>query len=135
MSLRSNVFAAAVGAAALITAVTAAAADAPAAKPDRAPCFFVTQWQGWKSPSPDIIYLKVNNRDVYQVDLSAGSYQLQSAGYHLVSQVRGSSSICSALDLDLAVSDGRGFSQPLIAKSLTKLTPEQVAAIPPKYRP
>ena len=54
---------------------------------------------------------------------------------HLVSIVRGSNSICTANDLDLKISDDHGFTQPLIAKSITKLTPEQVAAIPKKYRP
>ncbi len=54
---------------------------------------------------------------------------------HLVSIHRGSSSICDALDLDLRLSDGHGFSEPLIARSMTKLTPEEVAAIPAKYRP
>jgi hypothetical protein len=98
-------------------------------------CFFVTQWQGWKSPSPDVIYLGVNSHDVYRVDLSAGSSMLSWPDMHLVSIVRGSDSICSALDLDLKISDDHGFTEPLIAKSLTKLTPEQVAAIPKKFRP
>jgi hypothetical protein len=98
-------------------------------------CSFVTQWQGWKSPSPDVIYLGVNLHDVYRVDLSAGSTMLDSPNMHLVSIVRGSSSICTALDLDLKIADDHGFSVPLIAKTLTKLTPEEVAAIPKKYRP
>jgi hypothetical protein len=59
---------------------------------------------------------------------------LQSPGVHLVFKGRGSS-ICGPLDLDLAVSDGHGFNTPLIARSLTKLTPEEVAAIPRKYQP
>lgn len=109
-----------------------ALAGAPAA---RAPCFFLTQWEGWKSPSPDIIYLGVNMHDVYRVDLSAGSSQLQSPNVHLVSVNRGSSSICSAIDLDLKVADSMGFAEPLIAKTLTKLTPEEIAAIPKKFRP
>ena len=98
-------------------------------------CFFVTQWQGWKSPSPDVIYLGVNLHDVYRVDLSAGSSMLNAPNMHLVSIVRGSDSICTALDLDLKISDDHGFTEPLIAKTLTKLTPDQVAAIPKKYRP
>ena len=98
-------------------------------------CFFVTQWQGWKSPSPDVIYLGVNSHDVYRVDLSAGSSMLNWPNMHLVSVFRGSNSICTALDLDLKISDDHGFTEPLIAKNLTKLTPEEVAAIPKKYRP
>ncbi len=114
-------------------AVAGPAAARPSAP--NAPCFFVSQWQGWTSPNPDVIYLGVNMHEVYRVDLSAGSPQLQWPDSHLVSIVRGSSSICSPLDLDLKVSDNSGFATPLIARTLTKLTPEEVAAIPKKYRP
>lgn len=120
--------------AAALAAACAAAAPAGAAT-SRSPCFFITQWQGWKSPSPDVLYLGVNLHDVYRVELSAGSPLLQWPDSHLVSIVRGSASICSPLDLDLKVSDTQGFSEPLIARTLTKLTPEEVAAIPKKYLP
>ena len=119
----------------LVAAVSALVATAANAAPDRAPCFFLTQWEGWKSPSPDVLYLGVNMHDVYRVDLAGGSSQLQAPDVHLVSTNRGSSSICSAIDLDLQVADSMGFSAPLIARTLTKLTPEEVAAIPKKFRP
>lgn len=115
-----------------LTATTALAEPAGA---QRAPCFFINQWQGWKAPSPDVLYLKVNMHDIYKVELSAGSSQLQWPDVHLVSISRGSDSVCSAIDLDLAVADTNGFKEHLIAKSLTKLTPEEAAAIPKKYRP
>ena len=109
-----------------------------AARPDyaRQPCFFINQWQGWKASGPNTIYLRVNLRDIYRADLSVGSNQLTWPGsYHLVSRVEGSSSICTPLDLQLAVSDSHGFYQPLIVRSLVKLTPEEVAAIPRKDLP
>jgi len=53
----------------------------------------------------------------------------------LITKQRGSSWICSPLDLDLQVADHVGFRQPLIAKSLRKLTPQEVAAIPKKDLP
>ncbi len=110
------------------------AASAPAAVAGQ-PCFLSRDWQGWKSPSPNIIYLRVHVSDVYKVTLSAGSSMLQRADVHLNSLVRGSSNICSAIDLDLRVSDNNGFATPLIADTLTKLTPDEIAAIPKKYRP
>jgi hypothetical protein len=139
----------ALGAAVLMAGAPAYAAD----KEQATPCFFITQWHGWKAPSPDVLYLGVNANDVYKVDLSAGSSMLQSPGVHLVSHVRGSDSICSAIDLQLAVSDdvgspgglgrglrdgfsgGGGITEPLIASKLTKLTPAEVAAIPKQFRP
>ena len=99
-------------------------------------CFATNQWRGWSaSPSGDALYLRVNNSDVYQVDLTPGSHARHTPGYFLVNNVRGSNWICSALDLNLAISDDLGFRQPLIARSMRKLTPAEVAAIPPKHRP
>jgi hypothetical protein len=134
---------------AFLASAGAALADSPAER--ATPCFYSTQWHGWKSPSPDVIYLGVNMHDVYRVDLSAGSRMLQTPGVHLVSRLRGSSSICTALDLQLEVADdtgtggrlgggidglgGGGMRQPLIASKLTKLTPEEIAAIPKQFRP
>ena len=121
-------------AAALIGGHALAATDNP-----RTPCFYITQWEGWKAPDPNTLYLGVNMHDVYKVDLSAGSPQLMWSSVHLISQVRGSNSICSAIDLQLSVgvgfASGSGFRVPLIARKLTKLTPEEIAAIPKQYRP
>ena len=120
------------GAAAALLGGPALAADG---KADRAPCFFITQWQGWKAPDANTLYLGFNMHDVYRVELSAGSPQLLWPDAHLISEVRGPDSICSAIDLQLSVSDTAGFRQPLIARKLTKLTPDEVAAIPKKFRP
>lgn len=99
------------------------------------PCFFVTQWNGWKSPNPDTLYLGVNLHDVYEVKLSTPSDQLSWPDMHLVSITRGPDSVCSPEDLDLKIADINGFATPLIAKSIRKLSPEEVAAIPKKYLP
>ena len=130
---------AALGLAAL-SAITLAAGVAGAeptkSRATRTPCFFITQWQGWKSPTPDVLYLGVNLHDVYKVELSGEVSELQWPDVHLISEVRGSDSICTALDLQLYVADEYGhFKVGLIPKTLTKLTPEEVAAIPKKYRP
>jgi hypothetical protein len=130
-SHRNGLIAAAFAIAAL-TPIAGIAAPA-ASEPDH--CFYVTQWQGWKSPAPDVIYLGVNLHDVYRVDLSVGSPMLSEPWVHLVSIVNGPDTVCSAIDLDLKVSDDHGFIEPLIAKKLTKLTPDEIAAIPKKFRP
>jgi len=120
--------------------VALGAASASAASPDAKPaaarsCFFITQWRGWKAPAPDVLYLGVNQRDVYKVQLSGGSPELQWPDAHLISRTRGSDSVCDALDLDLSVADNGGFREALIAKSIVKLTPAEVAAIPRKFNP
>ncbi len=127
---------AAIGLTGAVLAGAAAPVAAATRDDSRSPCFFVTQWQGWKSPAPDTLYLGVNNHDIYEVKLSGGgSNQLDWPNMHLVSIDRGSGSICNSLDLDLKIADTNGFSEPLIAKSLRKLSPEEVAAVPRKFRP
>jgi hypothetical protein len=128
-------------AAAAVALAASAAAAAPAARADApAPrnnsCFLSRDWTNWTaSPSGDVLYLRVNNHDVYEVGLTPGSHVHKYPGSFLVNQVRGSSWICSPLDLDLTLSDDVGMRLPLIARSMKKLTPAEVAAIPKKYRP
>lgn len=115
--------------------IAGAAQAAPADKPaSTRSCFFISEWNGWSAPDSQTLLLKVN-RDVYKLSLNGKYSSLTSPGVHLVSQVRGSSSICSARDFDLSVSDGMGFSEYLFPTSLTKLTSEEVAALPKKDRP
>jgi hypothetical protein len=120
---------------AMMAGVVLSLAGAAAARADHAPCFAITQWHGWKAPSPDVLYLKVNSHDVYKADLSAGSPQLQWSDAHLTSQMQGQDSVCSPSDLHLYVADINGYREPLIVSKLTKLTPDEVAAIPEKFRP
>jgi hypothetical protein len=132
--LRSGLLAAA---ASMILATGASAADAPrrGALPSQ-DCFSTRDWRGWSSPSPDVLYLKVRNRDVYRVDLlGRQGPRLDSAGSFLVSEPRGSTRVCGPIDLDLKIADDLGFSMPLFPTAITKLTPEEVAALPPRHRP
>lgn len=123
------------------SAASAAQTNAPAqsgaskaAKPARQ-CFSLSDWRGWSAPDKNTLYMKVRGRDVYRVDLAFSTNQLTWPGTHLVSVVRGPDTICGPLDLDLRVGDGFGAPIPIRAKTITKLTPEQVAALPKKDRP
>jgi hypothetical protein len=69
------------------------------------------------------------------VDLTPGTHARKYGDRFLINQVRGSNWICSPLDLDLTLSDRQGFREPLIARSLRKLTPAEIAAIPRKDLP
>ena len=99
-------------------------------------CFYLTQWRGgWRSPSKDVIYLRVEVNDVWRLDLNGGSTELLMPNTHLVNIARGGDSVCAPIDLDLFVSDDHGFRIPLFVRAITKLTPEEVAALPAKFRP
>jgi len=121
--------------AAMATPLTASAASDSALSPSRN-CFISSQWHGWSSPSRDVLLLRVNVRDIYRVQLTSGSHRLRSPDAFLVSRMRGSNMVCSAIDLDLAVSEpDDSFASPLIARTLTKLSPEEIAAIPKRSLP
>lgn len=117
-------------AAALIAGQAVATTDHP-----QVPCFHISQWQGWKALDRNTLYLGVNGHAVYQVDLTVSPPDLMYPNVQLISEAQGSSAICTALDLQLAVVNATGVRQPVIARKLTKLTAEEVAAIPKKYRP
>src|SRR5580704_16213077 len=64
-------------------------------------CFTVNDWHGWSSPSPDVLYLAVNFRDVYKAELTQPVQGLDPAYTVLISDETGPQSICSAVDLHL----------------------------------
>ena len=124
-------------AAVLGLAGAASAADAPTAKPAEKPaasCFLSRNWSGWRSPDENTIYLRVNLKDIYRVDLSGGSSLLTWPDSHLVNVERGTDEICAPIDLQLTVAQD-GVREPLFVKAITKLSPEQIAAIPTKFLP
>jgi hypothetical protein len=99
-------------------------------------CFASTQWRGWSTSSEgDALYLRVGLNDVYRVGLTQGTHVHRYGDRFLVNHVRGSSWICSALDLDLSINDPNGFREPLIARTLDKLSPAEIEALAPRERP
>ena len=136
MPARFRTFQVALAAALAAGAIAAAPAFGEAQPPRHTQqCFSAHDWQGWKSPRPDVIYIRVFLHDVYQLNLSSGSNELEWPDMHLVTVFHGSDYVCSPLDFEMWVSDNHGFREPLIVKSYRKLTPAEVAAIPPKFRP
>jgi len=120
---------------ALLAAAGATAATAASERKSEA-CFASNTWDGWSAPGDaNILYLRIGLHDIYKVELTPGTRVRKGADNFLVNQVRGSNWICSPLDLDLSLSDHHGFRQPLIARSLRKLTPAEAAAIPRKDLP
>jgi hypothetical protein len=112
------------------------ASGANAAANRNGDCFLSNQWQGWSAPGDgDVLLLRVFLHDIWKVELTPGTRVHRFPDYFLVNEVRGSPWICSPLDLDLTLADRNGYRQPLIARSLRRLTPEEVAVIPRKDLP
>jgi hypothetical protein len=100
-------------------------------------CFFIQSFQNWKAPDNKTIYIRVNLNQYYRLDLANRCSNLNWPDSRLITQWRGSSSVCSGLDWDLKVAQGgvRGFAMPCIVKTMTPLTAVQALTIPKKFRP
>jgi len=108
----------------------------PPAPAPRNTCFYPTQFENWKAPDPRTIFIRVNLNRYFRLDLSGECATLTWPDSHLITHVRGSDTICSAVDWDLKVSQGvDGIPEPCIVKTMTELSPAQVAAIPAKFKP
>ncbi len=112
-----------------LTAIGVANAQDQAATGGR-DCFFSSNWNDWSAPGDgDTLYLRVRN-DIYRLDLASGAHVRKTQDRRLINQAHNGSWICSAQDLDLTLEDTQGYSRPIVARTLTKLTSEEVAAIP-----
>jgi hypothetical protein len=135
-NMRKRLLAVTLAGLAAVSMVSAATVQAQPASSTPSQCFYPNNWNGWKAtPDSKSIYIRVGVSDIYRLDLSAACPELQEPNAHLINDVRGPSQICSAVDLDLKVSDGHGFSTGCIVSSITPLSRAQAAALPRNLRP
>ena len=122
-------------------ALATASLAAPLAQADNdvrgSSCIDARMLEAWKSPSPNVIYYRVGANAVFRLDLSTGSNQLKYSDVHLFTNSLTSSVwLCTPQDFNLRVTDARHtFVESLIVKSITRLTPDEVAALPIASRP
>ena len=124
--------------AAILCAAAAPALAADPAKPAAGPqCFRVSQIQNHTKGDAKTLYLSVKpKRQVYRLGMSGSCLAgVNSSDPLVLETVGGSDMVCRPLDLDLKVKVGAGGLTPCIIKDITRLTPDQVAALPPKVRP
>src|SRR5262249_52691938 len=113
------------------------AAAAPQSKPPEArQCFFSRDITSWREAG-QAVNLQVNNRDVYHLDLMGPCPQLRFTGEVIaVKTRRGDPAICSGLDVDVIVPQaGGGLPATCPVTGITKLTPDEVKALPKGQRP
>lgn len=109
----------------------------PAEKSQPAPrCFRSSELQNWKAADAKTIYIRVGMHRYYRLDLTAPCPSIRSPGAFLVTKIHGTSTICSAIDLDLHVATSwRDIPQACIVKKITELTPAEAKALPKKVKP
>ena len=127
----------------ILAALAAAAIAAPALAQEPAKpagpsnqCFRMSQIDNHTKGDDQTVYLSVRHRDVYRLGMSGNCLAGASSNDALVmAPTAGVDLICRPLDLDIKVHTNPGMLSPCIIKDITKLTPEQVAALPPKIKP
>ena len=110
---------------------------AEAKKTDANQCFRSESYQGFRSINDHAFNMRANVNDYYRIELDGACPALTYPDAMLITQVRGSDMICGPLDWDLRVRESGpgGVATGCIVKSQRKLTPEEVAAMPPKGKP
>ena len=123
---------------ALLVAVTTGPALAePEAGGDRIAggCFRMSQIRNHRIADKNTIYMRVDRDKVYRIAVggacAAGAMRDETL---VLTPFGGTDLICRPIDLDLRVRQG-DFASPCIIQSITLLTAEAVAALPPKDVP
>jgi hypothetical protein len=115
-----------------------AAASTPAfakspANSSKQQCFFARNANGFAAPDQKTLYIRVGVRDVYQFEMFGTCPDMDwSQRIALIS--RGSDWICSGMDAEVVTRSPIG-PQRCPVRSVRKLTPPEIAALPPKSRP
>ncbi len=126
----------------ITSALALAACALPALAADQAKpasgsqCFRMSQIRGHTKADDRTLYFSVGLRDVYRLDMSGACLAGTTTSDPLIMEPFGGTDlICRPIDLNLKVKLGNVGASPCIIKEITKLTPDQIAALPPKVKP
>lgn len=132
---------AAFGTAAVATAAIAAK-ESPLGPPppdgarlERGDCIRSTEIRNHTFADRNTILLNVDGRSTYRVTVDGACLGGAVSSDPIVTRnPPGSHIICRPIDMDIGISRD-GFESQCIVRSIVKMTPEQVAALPKKLRP
>ncbi len=120
----------------IVAAAAALGAALPAAaQTGRESCFRLSQISSTRPDGDRRIYVRVGVNSFYRIDLANRCASLPFEGNHLIlTPAGGNDLVCRPIDLDLKVSED-GVPESCIIGSITRLSPEEAAAIPRKVKP
>jgi hypothetical protein len=99
-------------------------------------CFTSAQFNSWKAPDANTIYIRVSFNRYFRLDLTKACTTLAWPDAHLVMTVHGPQLVCSPLDFDLKASESlKGFSEPCFVTKMTKVSKAAIEALPQEFRP
>ena len=123
-----------------VMAVASLAASAPQTLAAPGPrsaqqCFRISQMEGHRVADNRTLYVGAGRSDVYRLDMSGACLAGASRSDPLVVEsTAGSNVVCGPLDINLRLADSGGGPSCII-KHITRLTPDEVAALPPNLKP
>ncbi|MGZ3275771.1 MAG: DUF6491 family protein [Caulobacteraceae bacterium] len=123
---------------ALAAAAAASAPFASTAGAQARQCFRASEWHGSASGGPRDLYIRVNLNDVWHLALAQDCPGARYPGPVSIGDVvsGASNEICSGVDLQITVMPrGGSNATACIVKSIDRLTPEAVKALPRKAIP
>jgi hypothetical protein len=112
-------------------AATLPTAEAQPATPASNVCFHFGNILNSKMPDPRTLYLRADGGRTFKIGFSNDCVAGDIYGL-ILHPTDNNGSICSAIELDVAV---RTTGLRCVPTSLERLSPEETAQIPPKYRP
>lgn len=126
---------AALAAAAAMLAGGVATGETPATKPasPRRQCFLTSSVESFAAADQKTLYVRVGLRDVYQFDMFGPCPDID-WNQRLALVSRSSSWICDGMDAEVITHSPIG-PQRCPVRSIRKLTPEEVKALPRRARP
>lgn len=99
-------------------------------------CFRMNDMRAHRIADSRTLYVDVGGRETYRFDMSGSCLAGASRQEALITESAGGSGlICRPIDLNLKVRLGGGMVSPCIISGMTRLTPAEVAALPPELRP
>lgn len=131
MRLAPALFAAALAVAGCSTESTTTTA---AAKSGGRQCVFIRDVQNFETVDDQTINIRAGVRDIYQLKLFAPCQQARFAQGMAVRGTGGTDQICNPLDAELVFRSPIGPERCLL-NDIRKLTPAEVAALDPKFKP
>jgi hypothetical protein len=117
------------------TAAAPAGADAVAAAPAGG-CFRMNDIRAHRIADSRTLYVDVRGQETWRLEMSGSCMAGASRQETLITESAGGSGmICRPIDLNLKVRLGGGMVSPCIVSTMNRLTPAEVAALPPDLRP
>ena len=131
---RNLTLAAAAAVLAFAAAATAAPNDKPAAPAKQNQCFWTRMADRFAAADEHTLNVRVGVRDVYQFEMF-GPCQGIDWDQHIALVSRPGGMICTGMDAEVIAHEPGLGAQRCMVRSVKKLTPEEVAALPKRGKP